>query len=195
MYYKKCDNMKYDDGKDRCFWCNPENELYMKYHDEEWGVLNLDDEYLFEMLVLESFQAGLSWETILNKRENFKKAFDNFNLDKVIGYDDEKIDELMHDKGIIRHKLKITSAINNAKVFKDIQTEYGSFNKYLKTYTGEEIIYENDKTTSPLSEEISKDLKRKGMKFVGSTIIYSYLQAIGIINSHMDNCFLYKKGE
>ncbi|MDO5826517.1 MAG: DNA-3-methyladenine glycosylase I [Methanosphaera sp.] len=187
--------MKYEDGKDRCFWCNPENELYMKYHDEEWGVLNLDDEYLFEMLILESFQAGLSWETILNKRENFKKAFDNFNLDKVIGYDDEKIDELMHDKGIIRHKLKIASAINNAKVFKDIQTEYGSFNEYLKTYTGEEIIYENDKTTSPLSEEISKDLKRKGMKFVGSTIIYSYLQAIGIINSHMDNCFLYKKGE
>lgn len=185
--------MKYADGKDRCFWCNPENELYMKYHDEEWGILNLDDDYLFEMLVLESFQAGLSWETILNKRENFKKAFDDFDIDKIREYDDEKIDELMSNKGIIRNRLKITSAINNAHVYKEIQAEYGSFNEYLTSFTDGKIIYENDRTTSPLGDRISNDLKKKGMKFVGPTIIYSYLQAIGLINSHMENCFLYKK--
>lgn len=187
--------MKYDDRKNRCFWCNPENELYIKYHDEEWGILNLDDDYLFEMLILESFQAGLSWETILNKRENFRKAFDGFDIDKISEYDDEKIEELKNNKGIIRNKLKINAAINNARIYKQIQEEYGSFHEYLMSFTGEKIIYENDKTTSPLGDSISKDLKKRGMKFVGPTIIYSYLQAIGIINSHMDNCFLYDKGD
>ena len=187
--------MKYNDGKDRCFWCNPENELYIKYHDEEWGVLNLDDDYLFEMLILESFQAGLSWQTILNKRENFRKAFDNFDVDKIISYDENKIEELRNNKGIIRNKLKINAAVNNAGVFKQIQDEYGSFHEYLKTFTGEKIVYENDRTTSPLGDDISKDLKKRGMTFVGPTIIYSYLQAIGLINSHMDNCFLYDGGE
>ena len=187
--------MNYSDGKDRCFWCNPDNKLYIKYHDEEWGVLNLDDDYLFEMLILESFQAGLSWETILNKRENFRIAFDNFDIDKIMKYDSDKIEELMNNKGIIRHKLKINAAINNAYIFKQIQNDYGSFHEYLKTFTDDNIIYENDKTTSELGDSISKDLKKKGMKFVGPTIIYSYLQAIGIINSHMENCFLYNKGD
>lgn len=185
--------MKFEDGKDRCFWCNPKNQLYIKYHDEEWGQLNLDDDYLFEMLILESFQAGLSWETILKKRENFKKAFDNFDIDKIISYDEKKLEELYQDKGIIRNKLKINSAVNNAGIFKEIQKEFGSFHNYLKTFTNDEVIYENDKTTSSLGDAISKDLKKRGMKFVGPTIIYSYLQAVGIINSHMDNCYLYKK--
>lgn len=184
--------MDYDD-KQRCFWCTADNELYVKYHDEEWGKLNLDEQYLFEMIILESFQAGLSWEIILNKRENFRKAFDNFDIDKIIDYNENKLNQLYNDKSIIRHKLKIDSAVNNAKIFKNIQNEYSSFSNYLKTFTGDEIIYENDKTTSKLSETISKDLKKRGMKFVGPTIIYSYLQAIGIINSHMENCFLYKK--
>jgi len=183
--------MEYADGKDRCFWCDASDELYIKYHDCEWGVLNLDDDYLFEMLILESFQAGLSWKTILNKRENFRVAFDSFDMDKIINYDDAKIEELMNNKAIIRNRLKINATINNAKIFKKIQEDYGSFHAYLKTFTNDEIIYENDKTTSELGDAISKDLKKKGMKFVGPTIIYSYLQAIGIINSHMDNCFLY----
>ncbi|OWT33735.1 DNA-3-methyladenine glycosylase [Methanobrevibacter sp. 87.7] len=185
--------MKYSDSKDRCFWCNPDNELYIKYHDEEWGIPNFDEQYLFEMLILESFQAGLSWETILNKRENFKKAFDNFDVNKVSKYDDKKKEELLKNEGIIRHKLKIESAINNAKIFIKIQEEFGSFHNYLKTFTNDKIIYENDKTHSELGDSISKDLKKRGMKFVGPKIIYSYLQAIGVINSHMENCFLYKK--
>lgn len=185
--------MKYEDGKDRCFWCNPDNKLYMKYHDKEWGILNMDDNYLFEMLLLESFQAGLSWETILNKRENFRKAFDGFDIDKIAEYDDDRIEQLKNNKGIIRNRLKINAAINNAKVYKQIQQEYGSFHEYLMTFTDDRIIYENDKTTSPLGDMISIDLKKRGMKFVGPTIIYSYLQAVGIINSHMENCFLYKK--
>lgn len=182
----------FSDGKDRCSWCNPDNELYVKYHDTEWGVPRFDDEYLFEMLLLESFQAGLSWETILNKRENFRKAFDGFDVVKVSKYDDDKIEELMNNEGIIRHKLKITSAINNAKVFIQIQDEFGSFHEYLRTFTNDEIIYENDKITSELGDGISKDLKKRGMKFVGPKIIYSFLQAIGVVNSHMRNCFLYK---
>ena len=177
----------------RCSWCNEKNEKYIKYHDEEWGVLNLDDKYLFEMLILESFQAGLSWECVLNKRDAFRVAFDNFDIDKIISYDQDKIKSLCETKDIIRNKLKIRATINNAKIFKSIQKENGSFRKYLKQFTNEEIIYENDKTTSKLSDEISKNLIKRGMKFVGSTIIYSYLQAIGIINSHFDYCFLYKR--
>ena len=178
----------------RCKWCNLKNEKYIKYHDEEWGVPNFDDKYLFEMLILESFQAGLSWECVLNKREAFEKAYDNFDIEKIINYDETKILELSENKNIIRNKLKIKASINNAKVFKNIKEEYQTFYNYLKLYTNDKIIYENDKTTSPLSDAISKDLIKRGMKFVGTTIIYSYLQAIGVINSHEDDCYLYKKG-
>ncbi len=178
----------------RCKWCNLKNEKYIKYHDEEWGVPNFDDKYLFEMLILESFQAGLSWECVLNKREAFEKAYDNFDIEKIINYDETKILELSENKNIIRNKLKIKASINNAKVFKNIKEEYQTFYNYLKSYTNDKIIYENDKTTSPLSDAISKDLIKRKMKFVGTTIIYSYLQAIGVINSHEDDCYLYKKG-
>lgn len=177
----------------RCFWCNLNNPLYVDYHDNEWCNLRTDDKYLFEMLILESFQAGLSWECVLNKREAFKKAYDNFDIDKVCLYDDKKINELINNKDIIRNKLKIKASINNAKIFKDIVKEYNGFYNYLKTFTKGKIIYEIGKTTNKLSDDISKDLKKKGMNFVGSTIIYSYLQAIGIIYSHDKDCFKYKK--
>lgn len=177
----------------RCKWCNLDNPLYVEYHDKEWGVLNLDDSYLFEMLILESFQAGLSWECILNKRENFRKAFDNFNPKLISKYDEQKINTLMVDKGIIRNKLKIKAAINNASIFLKIQKEYESFKNYILKLTKGNIIYECDKTTNKLSDDISEDLKKRGMKFVGSTIIYSYLQAIGVINSHDEKCFLHVK--
>lgn len=178
----------------RCKWCNLDNKKYIDYHDFEWGILNLDDSYLFEMLILESFQAGLSWECVLNKRNNFKLCYDNFNLDKIINYDDKKIDELLQNKGIIRNKLKIKMSINNAKIFKKIQTEFGSFSNYLNSFTKGKIIYELNLTHSKLSDDISKDLMSRGMKFVGTTIIYSYLQAIGVIYSHDKECFKYKKG-
>ena len=177
----------------RCKWCNLKNELYVKYHDEEWGRLNLDDKYLFEMLILESFQAGLSWECVLNKRESFRQAFDNFNIDKIINYSDEKIQKLLQNKDIIRNRLKINATINNSKIFKDIQKEYGTFSKYLETFTNNKVVYEIGKTTSNLSDNISKDLQKRGMKFVGSTIIYSFLQAIGVIYSHDEGCYLYCK--
>lgn len=177
----------------RCKWCNLKNEKYIEYHDKEWGVLNTDDTYLLEMLILESFQAGLSWECVLNKRDSFKIAYDNFNIDKIINYNEDKINELINNKNIIRNKLKIIASINNSKIFKTLVNEYGNFYNYLKTFTNSKIIYELDKTTNNLSDAISKDLTRRGMKFVGSTIIYSYLQAIGIINSHEKECFKYKK--
>ena len=177
----------------RCKWCNLKNELYVKYHDEEWCQPNFNEQYLFEMLILETFQAGLSWECVLNKRENFRKAFDDFNIEKISNYNDEKLQELLNNKDIIRNKLKICSTINNSKIFKQIQNEYGSFNNYLKIFSKGKVIYEIGKTTNKLSDEISEDLKRRGMKFVGSTIIYSYLQAIGIIYSHEKECYLYKK--
>ena len=176
----------------RCKWCNLNNPQYVKYHDEEWGIQNFDDKYLFEMLILESFQAGLSWECVLNKRENFRKAFDYFDIEKICMYEKEKIQELLNNNNIIRNKLKIKAAINNSKIFKNIQKDYGTFYNYLRQFTGDKIIYETDKTTNELSDKISKDLKRKGMKFVGSTIIYSYLQAIGVIYSHDKECFMYK---
>ncbi len=176
----------------RCKWCNLKNAAYIKYHDEEWGVPNFDEQYLFEMLILESFQAGLSWECVLNKREAFRKAFDGFNTEKVAAYGDDKIAELQNDKDIIRNKLKIGAAVNNAKIFLEIQKKYGSFRKYLKGFTGEQQIIELGKTTSPLSDALSADLKKRGMKFVGSTIIYSYMQAIGVISSHEEECFMYK---
>ena len=172
----------------RCKWCNEKNKKYVDYHDKEWGILNTEDKYLFEMLILESFQAGLSWECVLNKREAFRKSYDNFAIDKIINYDDKKIEELINNKDIIRNKLKIKSSINNAIIFKQISEEYKGFYNYLKTFTKGDVIYENDKTTSILSDNISQDLQKRGMKFVGSTIIYSYLQAIGVINSHDDTC-------
>ena len=178
----------------RCKWCNLDNPLYVKYHDEEWGEPTYDDKELFELLILESFQAGLSWECILNKRENFRHAYDNFDIDKIVCYDETKINELKENKGIIRNKLKIKASINNAKIFKQIKKEYGSFSKYIWGFTNGKIIYEIGKTSSELSDKISKDLKKRGMTFVGTTIIYAYLQAIGIVNSHDENCFKYKKG-
>ena len=175
----------------RCSWCNLKNPTYIKYHDEEWGKLNLDDRYLYEMLLLECFQAGLSWECILNKRASFRKAFDNFDPIKISKYNEDKITKLLSDKGIIRNRLKIKAAITNANVFLKIKSEFGSFKNYLLTYTNNTVIYETGKTTSGLSDIISKDLYKRGMRFVGSITIYSFLQAIGIINSHEHNCFLY----
>lgn len=174
----------------RCRWCNEKNSLYVKYHDEEWGKPCFDDAYLFEMLILESFQAGLSWECVLNKRENFRKAFEGFELEKVINFSEEKILLLKQDKGIIRNERKIRAAISNARIFRDILNEYGSFYNYLRLFWSGETVYENDKITSPLSDEISADLIKRGMKFCGSVIIYSFLQAVGVINSHENNCFV-----
>lgn len=180
--------------ENRCSWVNLKNDKYIKYHDEEWGSPTYNDKELYELLILESFQAGLSWECILNKRENFRLAYDDFDIDKVINYDKGKIDELLNNQSIIRNKLKILASINNSKIFKSIQVEYGSFSNYIWGFTNNKIIYESFelKTTSTLSDIISKDLKKRGMKFVGSTTIYSYLQAIGIINAHSKNCSLYE---
>ncbi len=177
----------------RCFWCNLDNPLYVEYHDKEWCQPNFNDDYLFEMLVLESFQAGLSWECVLNKRKAFKKAFDNFDVKRIAKYKENKINELLANKDIIRNKLKINAAIKNANAFIKIQNEYGSFYNYLKTFTKGKIIYETGKVSSDLSDNISKDLKKCGMSFVGTTIIYSYLQAIGVIYSHDKECFMYKE--
>ena len=176
----------------RCKWCNNNDPIYVRYHDEEWGVFNKDKKYLYEMFVLEAFQAGLSWECILNKREDFRKCYDNFNIDKVITYDDEKIEQLLNNKNLIRNKLKIKASINNSIIYKSIVKEYGSFYNYLKTFTKDQILYEVGKTTNEISDKISEDLVKRGMKFVGSTTIYSYLQAVGIIYSHDRDCYLYK---
>lgn len=174
----------------RCFWVNENNPVYVKYHDEEWGVPVHDDKKLFEMLLLESFQAGLSWECVLNKRPAFKEDFDNFEPEAIAAYDDKKIEELMEDPGIIRNRRKIESAIHNAKIFLEIQKAFGSFDNYLKQFTNGEIFREpcDRQTTSPLSDLISKDLKRRGMKFVGSVTVYAYLQAVGVINGHTEDC-------
>lgn len=179
--------------KKRCKWCNLKNQKYVDYHDNEWCQPNFDEVYLFEMLILESFQAGLSWECVLNKREAFRLAYDNFDIDKIINYDEDKIKELEENKDIIRNKLKIKASINNAKIYKKICEEFGSFKNYLEKFTKNKTYYEIDKTTSPLSDLVSKDLVSRGMKFVGSTIIYSYLQAIGVIYSHDSGCFMYKE--
>ena len=181
--------MEWADGKKRCFWANPKNPLYVKYHDEEWGVPVHEDRKLFEMLLLESFQAGLSWESILNKRENFRRAFDGFDPEKVAAYGEEKMESLRQDAGIIRNRLKIRSAVGNAKVFLAIQKEWKTFDSYLWHWTEGRTIRETGQASSPLSDAISKDLKKRGMKFVGTTIIYSYLQAVGVIDSHEEGCF------
>ena len=174
----------------RCFWVNMDNPLYVLYHDNEWGVPKYDDYELYELLILEMFQAGLSWETILNKRDNFRKAFDNFDWNKIVNYDEDKINELMQDKGIIRNRRKIEAMINNTKIFMDIQKEYGSFAKYIWSFTNNQVIITDSKVVSnELSDTISKELRKRGMKFVGTVIVYSYLQAIGVINSHEPICF------
>lgn len=181
-------------NKRRCKWVEGKEDVYLKYHDNEWGKPVYDDKILFEMLILECFQAGLSWITILKKRESFRKAYDNFNIEKIIKYDENKVDELMQNELIIRNKRKIEASINNAKVFKDIQKEFGSFSKYIWSFTNNKIIKnteENYLTKSLTSDTITKDLKKRGMKFVGSVTIYSYLEAIGIINNHTKECYLY----
>lgn len=177
----------------RCSWCNLNNEKYVIYHDKEWSkLLRKDDRYLFELLVLESFQAGLSWEIVLNKREDFKVAFDDFDIDKISKYDEKKIEELINNKKIIRNKNKITTTINNAKIFLEISKKYHSFYNFLISFIPDrKVIFEDDKTSSALSDNISKVLSSCKMKYVGSKIIYSYLQAIGIISSHEKECFLY----
>ena len=176
----------------RCSWVNENNELYVKYHDEEWGVPVYDDDKLFELLVLESFQAGLSWECVLNKREAFRQALDNFNPIKISNYSEEKISTLLDNKDIIRSKRKIEAIINNAKIFLDIKKEWGTFSDYIWHFTNNKVIKNKRNvvvTKSSLSDEISLDLKKRGMKYTGTIIIYSYLQAIGIIDDHEKNCF------
>lgn len=180
--------------RSRCSWVNLNNERYIKYHDEEWGIPLHDDKRLYELLILESFQAGLSWECVLNKRDAFRAAFDNFDIDKVIYYGEDKKRQLMSNGTIIRNRLKINAAVSNSAVFKAIQSEYGSFDAYIWSFTDREVVYEEftERTTSPLSDAVSADLKRRGMTFVGSTIIYSFLQAIGVINGHSRECMCYK---
>ena len=180
------------DHKTRCHWANPKNPLYIAYHDTEWGRPVHDDRKLFEMLLLESFQAGLSWETILNRRENFRKAFADFDPVAISQYGEEDMSRLKQDAGIIRNGNKIKAAIGNAKIFLQIQKEWKSFSSYLWHFTGNTIVYETGKTSSPLSDAISKDLKKQGMKYVGTTIIYAYLQTVGIISGHEPECFLYE---
>ena len=181
--------MKWADGKMRCCWANPKNERYICYHDEEWGVPVHDDQKLLEMLILECFQAGLSWECVLNKRDAFRKAFDGFDLEKICAYHEDKLEMLRNNPEIIRNRLKIQAAVINAQAFCKIQKEYGSFSEYLWHWTDGRVIQETGKTSSELSDTISRDLKKYGMKFVGTTVVYAYLQAIGVIWSHEDECF------
>lgn len=181
--------------KRRCPWCNLKNPVYVAYHDQEWGRLRLDDGYLYEMLILESFQAGLSWECVLNKREAFREAYDGFDPEKVCAYDETKTEELLRNEKIIRNRRKILASIRNSVVFKTIISEYGSFYNYLKIFAGEAILQETGKTTNSLADAISKDLYQRGMRFVGPTIVYAYLQAIGLIDSHEEGCWLYRARE
>lgn len=179
----------------RCDWVNLKNPVYIEYHDKEWWEKVYDDKKLFEMLILEWAQAWLSWETVLNKRQNYKEAFDNFDVQKIANYSEEKEQELLQNSWIIRNKLKIKSAIKNAKAFIQIQKEYGSFSEFIWSYVdNKQIVNRFEKlsdypTITPLSDKISADLKKRGMNFVGSTIIYSYLQAVWIINDHQKWCF------
>ena len=182
--------------KKRCDWVG-KDPLYLEYHDKEWGVPLYDDSKLFEFLILETFQAGLSWITILRKRENFRKAFDDFDYQKISGYDDEKYNELLLDAGIVRNRLKIKAAISNAIAFMEIQKEFGSFSKYIWGFTKGKPIKNKRKTmnevpaNTALSDIVSKDLKKRGFKFVGSTVIYAYMQATGMVNDHAIDCFRY----
>ncbi len=181
--------------KIRCTWCTL-SELYKKYHDQEWGKPVYDDATLFEFLILETFQAGLSWITILNKRENFRKAFDNFDYHKIANYNDDKILDLLQDSGIIRNKLKVYSAVTNAQNFKKIQEEFGSFSNYIWSFVNGKPIVNYPKkhsdvpSTTIVSDIVSKDLKKRGFKFVGSTVMYAYMQATGIVDDHVVDCYL-----
>lgn len=182
--------------KHRCGWCIGD-ALYEAYHDEEWGVPVRDDDTLFEFLILETFQAGLSWITILRKRENFRKAFDDFDYRKIAAYDHKKIDALIQNAGIIRNKLKINATISNAQAFMNIQEEFGSFSTYIWAFVDGKSIknslksFRNAPANTPLSDTISKDLKKRGFKFVGSTVIYAHMQATGMVNDHEVSCFRY----
>lgn len=181
--------------KIRCAWCGTD-ELYQKYHDEEWGKPVYDDETIFEFLVLESFQAGLSWITILRKRENFRKAFDNFDYQKIANYPDEKVEELMQDAGIIRNRLKILATISNAQKFIETQKEFGSFSKYIWDFIGGIPIINLPKTlkdvpaTTQISDKLAKDLKKRGFKFLGSTVVYAHMQATGLVDDHVTECWV-----
>ncbi len=183
--------------KTRCFWVS-DSQHYIAYHDQEWGEPVFDDATLFEFLILETFQAGLSWITILNKRENFRIAFDNFDCKSIANYSVTKYASLLQDAGIIRNKLKIKSAITNAQLFIEIQNEFGSFSNFIWAYVQGKPIRnkfhkkEDVLTTTPLSDTISKDLKKRGFKFVGSTVIYAYMQAVGMVNDHTTDCFKYQ---
>ena len=178
------------DEKRRCSWVDPGNPLLVRYHDEEWGKIEKNDGRLFEMLLLESFQAGLSWECILNKRENFRRAFDGFDPEKIAAYDEEKCTALMENPGIVRHRGKIRAAVTNARVFLDIQQEYGSFSAFLWGFTDGKPQRDQGGPTSSLSDRISAALRRRGMKFVGSTTVYAFLQAMGMVQGHEKGCFL-----
>ena len=189
-------NSIFEKMKNRCFWVNSD-DLYIDYHDNEWGKPVFDDETLFEFLILETFQAGLSWITILKKRENFRIAFDNFDYQKIAKYPESKYESLVQDAGIIRNKLKIRSASTNAQLFIEIQKEFGSFSKFIWNYVdGKPIVNKFHKreevpATTELSDKISKDLKKRGFKFVGSTIMYAFMQAVGMVNDHTTDCFKY----
>ncbi|GLB30706.1 DNA-3-methyladenine glycosylase I [Lacrimispora amygdalina] len=175
----------------RCFWVDESSPIYVKYHDEEWGVPVYDDQKLYEMFLLETFQAGLSWITVLKKREAFREAFDGFNPEKVSSYKEEKLNELMENPGIIRNRRKVEAAVKNTRIFMEIQKEFGSFSNYLWGFTDGKIIVNQDDNFSvktDLSDRISKDLKKRGMSFVGSVTIYSYLQAVGVVNDHELAC-------
>jgi DNA-3-methyladenine glycosylase I len=184
--------------KQRCPWPSDDN-LMIKYHDKEWGVPLHNDRKHFEFLILEGFQAGLSWKTILHKRENFRKAFDNFDFNKVAKYDRRKINSLLKDEGIIRNKLKIEAAITNAKAFLQIRKEYGTFDKYIWSFVNGKPIDNKFKSlkelpaSTKLSDKISEDLKKRGFKFVGSTIVYAHMQATGMVNDHVVDCYRHKE--
>lgn len=184
--------------KHRCGWCVG-NPIYEAYHDEEWGVPLHDERLLFEFLILETFQAGLSWITVLKKRDNFRRAFDNFDYHLVAQYDQHKTDNLLQDPGIIRNKLKVNAAVNNAKLFIVLQQEFGSFDSYIWSFVNGKPIknswnnYKECPATTGISDQISKDLKKRGFKFVGSTVIYAFMQAIGMVNDHEVNCFKYNQ--
>ncbi len=187
------------DSKKRCQWVPLDNPLYVKYHDQEWGVPIHDDQLLFEFLVLEGMQAGLSWLTILRKRDNFRKAFDNFDPQKIAQYGKKKIEALMQDSGIIRNRLKIEAAVANANAFLEVQAEFGSFDSFIWRFVDGKPIINQWKSLkelpakTPLSDTISKELKKRGFKFVGSTIIYAHMQATGMVNDHTIDCFRYKE--
>ncbi|MCF4100417.1 DNA-3-methyladenine glycosylase I [Gillisia sp. M10.2A] len=180
----------------RCGWCVGD-QLYEAYHDAEWGVPVYDDATLFEFLVLETFQAGLSWITILRKRENFRAAFDDFNYQKIAEYSEEKIQELLQDAGIIRNKLKVRATVTNAQAFMQVQQEFGTFSKYIWEFVDNSPIhneitdYKKAPPTTPISDKLSKDLKKRGFKFVGSTVIYAHMQATGMVNDHEIECHRY----